>query len=128
MKTDNSLDFENEKERQQFIDDTKPKPGHIYELDGQVVVNYKLRPKLHQVNNYDTLTDFLDAQNELKIWENSCIPVVKILGYEIGKTCDIEYIEGADSFDIRTYNAGEGDYDYKEIRICLLYTSPSPRD
>jgi len=88
----------------------KPYTGkaYLFVLNGKVVANPGLRP---------TYSDVVMRGKNLPEWKSQHIKVERILGYVIDRDCAIEYIEGADVFDIETYNAGEGDYTYREVKI-----------
>ena len=83
----------------------------LYHTD-KVVVNPRKEP-----NKSDHRNAMNHYRRKYAKWESNNIEVERILGDTIDKTCDIEYIDGANVFDIRTYDAGEGDYAYREVKI-----------
>ena len=87
-------------------------------IDGQLKVGTeKPEWKNYIVGEVHDVTA-LEQQQALKDWEESLMDVDGITGYgKLNEGFGIEYIERADTFDIKTYDPGEGDYKYREIRI-----------
>lgn len=99
--------------------------GYAYIENGKPVVNTKKKPvKLKgQMLDWCSVVPPCQAQLDeydeaLSAWNDSCMEVERIAGYgRFGESFGIEYIEGLDTFDIKTYDPGEGNYQYREVKI-----------
>ena len=83
MKIDNSLDFENEQEKQDFLKATYTGKAFLYIEDGEVVANPERKPV--RTWTEDETRHFItwdEYEYLLKVWEECCIEVENM---DIGK-------------------------------------------
>ena len=81
--------------------------GFLYHTD-KVVVNPYERPN---ANNYFDFTMDKEFKLAKKVWESNNIEV-EIMG----NVYEIEWIKGSNIAYFKTYDAGEGDYNYREFK------------